>query len=88
MNNSSSDKIIQKALNSLARLYTNEGSTLYDYNKALSCLNESVAISKNFDAYTMLGGIYSDKMINSMIRKKQSYIINGLLTRILIGQIM
>lgn len=61
VNNSSSDKIIQKALNSLARLYTNEGSTLYDYNKALSCLNESVAISKNFDAYTMLGGIYSDK---------------------------
>lgn len=61
VNNSSSDKIIQKALNSLARLYTNAGSTLYDYNKALSCLNESVAISKNFDAYTMLGGIYSDK---------------------------
>lgn len=36
----------------------------------------------------MLGGIYSDKNDKFYDPEKQSYIINGLLTRILIGQIM
>ena len=61
INNSTSEEQIQGALNDLARLYTNAGSTIYDYDKALACLNESVSISKNFDAYTMLGSIYGNK---------------------------